>query len=66
MYSNFSQALSDNTPSSIDTESVTPSMDSTSLWNNLPMNKYVDEKDGKKRNCLDYGDSFTDWNLTKP
>ena len=28
--------------------------------------KYIDEKDGKKKwKCLDYGDIFIDWNLTK-
>ena len=66
VYSTCSRAVSDNTSSSIDTESVTASIDSTSLWNHLPVNKYIDEKDAKKKwKCLDCGDSFIDWNLTK-
>ena len=66
VYSTCSRAVSDNTSSSIDTESVTPSIDSTSLWNHLPVRKYIDEKDAKNKwKCLDCGDSFIDWNLTK-
>ena len=49
VYSTFSRAVSENTSSSIDTESVTPSIDSTNLWNHLPVKTYMDENEGKKK-----------------
>lgn len=48
VYSTCSREVSDNTSISIDTESVTPSIYSTSLWNHLPVNKYIEKKTVKR------------------
>ena len=64
VYSNCSQSVSGvNASSFTDTESVHPSLDSDSVnvWDFLPVNKYIDSNDNKKKcKCLDCRETFTD------